>query len=288
VSQPITCPLCGTTDAEPFFSFLRPRAADPTGRPTEALFGRAGPLVRCRSCGLVRQDPRADVPYEDAEDPEYLSERAGVQATFARTIDRIERYRRPPGTLLDIGCGPGLLLDIARERGWTPIGIELSAWGVNEARARGLDVRDVPLEDADLPTVDAVVIADVIEHVPDPLDLMRRVFALLSPGGVVFLATPDVGSVVARTLRRWWWSVLPNHFWLFSRTTLSRLVRDAGFEIAEISTHPKTFSVSYYAGRLGGYASVLGDVARRIAGSERLVTPDFRDRVAIVARKPAS
>ncbi len=286
----MNCPLCGSDDTTPFFSFLRPKAADPTGRHTESLFGRAGPLVRCVSCGLVRQDPPAEAPYEEAEDPEYLSERAGIQATFDRIVDRIERYRRPPGTLLDIGCGPGLLLEIARERGWTTLGIELSAWGVSQARSRGLDVRDVPLEHLDLAdgSVDAVVIADVIEHVPDPLDMMRRVSALLSPGGVVFVTTPDVGSLVARTLRRWWWSVLPNHIWLFSRDTLARLARDAGLQISEISTHPKTFSVSYYAGRLGGYAGVLGTAARKIAGSERLVTPDFRDRVAIVARKPTA
>jgi 2-polyprenyl-3-methyl-5-hydroxy-6-metoxy-1,4-benzoquinol methylase len=269
------------------FSFLRPRAATPTGRPTESSYGRAGPLVRCASCGLVRQDPRADVRYEDAVDPDYLAEREGLRAQSASIVETIERFR-PPGTLLDIGCGPGILVEVAASRGWNAIGIELSAWAVNEARSRGLDVRQRRLEELDLPPacVDAVVIADVIEHVPDPADVMRRAFSLLTPGGVVFLATPDVDSLVARALRRWWWSVLPGHIWLFSRTTLSRLVRDAGFEIAQISTHPKTFSVAYYAGRLGGYASIAGRAARRIAGSARLVTPDFHDRVAIVAQKP--
>jgi hypothetical protein len=60
--------------------------------------------------------------------------------------------------------------------------------------------------------------------------------------------------------------------------------------VLETTTHPKTFSVDYYVGRLVGYSSVVSTVARRAVGvfgaRERLITPDFRDRVAILARKP--
>jgi SAM-dependent methyltransferase len=264
--------------------------ATATGRPTEELYGRAGPLVRCVSCGLVRQDPPAHAPYEDAEDPDYLAEEPGLRATFRKTLERIERHRRPPGRFLDVGTGPGLLVEEAAERGWDAMGIELSGWAVAEAQRRGLDVRQQTLDDVDLQpgSVDAASLADVIEHVPDPLGMMRRLHGLLAPGGVVFLATPNVASVVARVLRRWWWSVLPGHIWLFSEATLVKLLHDAGFEVVETSTHPKTFSVDYYAGRLVGYSGAVGKVARTLVGprGSRLVTPDFRDRVAVLARKP--
>jgi SAM-dependent methyltransferase len=185
-----------------------------------------------------------------------------------------------------------VLVEQAGERGWDAFGVELSAWAVGEAQRRGVDVRMRTLEDlgAEPGSIDAAVLADVIEHVPDPLGTMRLLHTLLKPAGVVFLATPNVDSVVARTLRRWWWSVLPGHIWLFSRDTLTRLVRDAGFEVLDIATHPKTFSVDYYAGRLVGYSGALGRVARAAAGrgaDGRLVTPDFRDRIALVARKPS-
>ncbi|MGH2759546.1 MAG: class I SAM-dependent methyltransferase [Actinomycetota bacterium] len=288
-----TCPLCGSAATRGVFSRLRPRSSAPTGRPTEALYGRAGPLVRCTQCGLVRQDPPADAPYSDAADPEYLDEQPGLRATFRNTLERIERHRPPPGRFLDIGCGPGLLVEEAAARGWDALGIEPSAWAVGEAQARGLNVRQSTLEELDAAgaSFDAASLADVIEHVPDPLALMRRLYELMAPGAVVFCATPNVESAVARTLRRWWWSVLPGHIYLFSARTLAHLMREAGFEMLETTTHPKTFSVDYYVGRLVGYSSAVSTLARRavqaVGAGERLITPDFRDRVAILARKPA-
>jgi 2-polyprenyl-3-methyl-5-hydroxy-6-metoxy-1,4-benzoquinol methylase len=236
----------------------------------------------------VRQEPPAQVTYEDAEDPDYLNELEGLRVTFRRTLETIEQFRRPPGRFLDVGAGPGVLVEEAGRRGWDAIGCELSNWAVDEAHRRGLDVRSGTLDDIDEPdgSFDAAVLGDVIEHVPHPLDLTRRLYSLLKPGGVVFFATPDVDSLVARTLRRWWWAVIPNHLWLFSRVTLERLMRDAGFEVVLSTTHPKTFSMAYYAGRLGGYNDAIGRAARKVAGSGRLVTPDFRDRVAVIGRKP--
>jgi SAM-dependent methyltransferase len=281
------CPLCGTTDARSVFSLLRPKTATATGRPTEELYGRAGPLVRCTSCGLVRQDPPSNAHYEDAEDPDYLDEQEGLRVTFRRTLDTIDSYRKPPGRFLDVGCGPGMLVEEAAAKGWDAMGVELSVWAVAEAKSRGLDVRQQTLDEVDLEpgSVDAASLADVIEHVPDPLAIMRRLHELMAPGGVVFLATPNVDSVVAKVLRRWWWSVLPGHIWLFSEKTLVKLLHDSGFAVLATSTHPKTFSVDYYAGRLVGYSGALGKAARRVVGSDRLVTPDFRDRVAILGRK---
>ncbi len=180
-------------------------------------------------------------------------------------------------------------MEEAAARGWDATGLELSGWAVAEAQRRGLDVRQQTLDEAAIEpgSVDAASLADVIEHVPDPLGVMRRLHDLLAPGGVVFLATPNVESVVARVLRRWWWSVLPGHIWLFSERTLVKLLHDAGFHVIETSTHPKTFSVDYYAGRLVGYSGALGSLARKVVGNgRRLVTPDFRDRVAVLARKP--
>jgi 2-polyprenyl-3-methyl-5-hydroxy-6-metoxy-1,4-benzoquinol methylase len=286
------CPLCASITSREVFSLLRPRTVAATGRPTEELYGRAGPLVRCRVCGLVRQDPPAHAPYADASDPDYLNELDGLRETFRRTLATIERFRLPPGRLLDVGAGPGVLVEEAAERGWDALGVELSAWAVAEAQRRGVDVRKVALEDlgAEPGSFDAATLADVIEHVPDPLGTMRALHVLMKPGGVVFLATPNVDSVVAKTLRRWWWSVLPGHIWLFSRDTLTRLVREAGFEVVDVATHPKTFSVDYYAGRLVGYSGALGRAARVIVrrfAAGRLISPDFRDRVALVARKPS-
>lgn len=285
------CPLCGSAEWREIFRALRPAAASSTGRHTEDLFGRAGRIVRCSSCRLVRQFDPPTAPYEDAEDPEYLTEERGIAATFTNVLERIERYRAPPGRLLDVGCGPGVLIGIAKQRGWTVKGIEPSRWGVDQARQRGLDVTQGMLENTDLDpgSFDVVVAADVIEHVTDPVAFATRIHSLLLPGGVVFIATPNVESVAAKLLRRWWWSVIPNHLLFFSPRTLGDVLRKGGLNPVDVSTHPKTFSIEYYAARFGGYGNAIGKLTTRIGGAlggrERLVTPDFKDRTAMLARK---
>lgn len=286
------CPLCGANASREIFRGLRPRSEEPTGRHTEDLFGRAGRIVRCEGCGLVRQLDPPVAPYEEAEDEEYLTEERGIRQTFREVLERVARHHPSTGRLLDVGCGPGLLLDEARTAGWEPKGIEPSAWGASQSQAKGLDVVQGTLESVELEpsSFDAIVAADVIEHVTDPADFAARIASLLAPGGVVFIATPNVASGIARLLRRWWWSIIPNHLWFFSPETLGSLLRKAGLDVLESTTHPKTFSLEYYAGRFGGYSKALGGVTRGatklLGGKDRLVTPDFRDRLAVVARKP--
>src|SRR5688572_25109555 len=93
--------------------------------------GAHGDLYVCSACGTVAQD---GVPhgaallalYRDMQDGAYLEEEAGRRATARRLLDLIERQVPPPGRLLDVGCGHGLLLDEARTRGWSVLGLEPS------------------------------------------------------------------------------------------------------------------------------------------------------------------
>ncbi len=75
--------------------------------------------------------------------------------------------------MLEVGCGHGLLLDEARARGWSVEGLELAAASREHARSLGLDVRDQTLEEARPATYGAVVLADVLEHLDDPVGALR-------------------------------------------------------------------------------------------------------------------
>ncbi len=85
-----------------------------------------------------------------------------------------------------------------------------------------------------------------------------------------------------------WWSVIPTHVQYFTRHSISVLLRRAGYDVLEITTAPKTFTVRYYLWRLSGYSRPLAKVVTKafeVAGlADRLWTPDFRDRMAVVAR----
>ncbi len=229
--------------------------------------------------------------YGDAASGDYLAEERGQRVTARSTLARIERHVSSRGALLDVGCWVGFMLDEARDRGWRTVGLEPSLWASGLARERfGLDVYTSDLAQLDLPqaSFEVVHMGDVIEHLPDPGRALDQILGLLAPDGVLALALPDAGSRVARMLGRRWWSVIPTHVHFFTRHSMRKLLTRHGYEIVSVATAPKTFTVRYYLSRLGGYrpavASTLGTVADRLGRGNSLWTPDFRDRMLVIAR----
>ena len=215
---------------------------------------------------------------------------------------RIERHLLPDPQnggarrrqLLDLGCWVGFLLAEARERGWEPVGVEPSQFASAYARdTLDLDVRTGDLLTAPLPLghYDAIVMGDVIEHLPRPGEALDRLAELLRPGGVAWMALPDAGSLVARGLGTRWWSVIPTHVQFFTRDSIRTLLEARGWTVLEIGTSPKAFSVRYYLERVGGYSPLAARLLVRGASAVRLAdrmwAPDFRDRMAVIARAPS-
>jgi SAM-dependent methyltransferase len=279
------------------------RVAGPMGEqgliPTTTEFGSAlGDIVRCPACGHMQLDrfpsePELARAYGEAESEAYVEEEAGQRATARVALERIERHA-PRGALLDLGCWVGFLMAEARDRGWETRGVEPSEFASSFARERlGLDVQRAGLLDADLPerAFDAVVMGDLVEHLPDPGAALDRIAGLLRPGGVLYAAVPNAGSRVARRMGARWWSVIPTHVQYFTRPSLFTLLRRRGFEPRWGGTAPKHFTVRYYLGRIGGYSPPAGDAlvsaASALRVADRIWAPDFRDRMGVVARGPA-
>jgi hypothetical protein len=110
----------------------------------------------------------------------------------------------------------------------------------------------------------------------------------LRPGGLIGLVLPDAGSVVARAMGKRWWSVIPTHVQYFTRNSIRILLERHGFEQVAIATAPKVFTLRYYLQRIAGYSKVAerGLVAAAAAAGvgDHLWAPDFRDRMAVIAR----
>jgi SAM-dependent methyltransferase len=256
--------------------------------------GRHGQLMACAECGSVEQPalPSGDelhALYRDTRDASYLSEELGRRATAGRLLDLIGRTV-PAGRLLDVGCGPGLLLDEARARGYDVVGLELSRDAAAHAReGLGLDVREEPLEAfADDDGFDAVVLADVIEHLEDPVDGIERCVALLRPGGVLCVVTPDPSSLAARVAGRRWWGYLPAHTCLLPRETLRELVLAAGLVVTADVALVRTFAarrwVSGLAERAGRLAAPAARLARRLPLDASLSLSLGDERVVLAQR----
>lgn len=266
--------------------------------PTTDRFGTAlADIVRCSQCGHMQlgrmpSDEQLAGAYGAAASDDYLDEEAGQRETARRTLASIEAHAPSRGALLDLGCWVGFVLAEARERGWREaVGIEPSAFASAYARERlDLDVRTDDLFSAPLPErhFDAVVLGDVIEHLPRPGEALDRIATLLRPGGVVWLALPDAGSRVARTLRSRWWSVIPTHVQYFTRDSMATLLSRHGFSVLDMGTTPKAFTVEYYLSRIEGYSRPVGralvGAARTLRIADRMWAPDFGDRMMVVAR----
>jgi SAM-dependent methyltransferase len=295
----MTCAVC-TAGGLRLHLRVRGRAERRSMIPTTDAYGMAlDDIVVCGACGHMQlahtpTDEELLPLYEEAEADHYIAEEAGQRVTAGVALDLIERHTGR-GRLLDLGCWVGFLLAEARDRGWEVQGVEPSAYASAFGREQlGLPVQRTDLFSADLPAgaFDAVVLGDVIEHLADPGAALERIGSLLAPGGVVYLALPDAGSAIARRMGSRWWSVIPTHVQYFTRDSVATLLRRHGFEPLHVRTAPKTFSVRYYAWRIGGYSTGAArwleraTVATHLA--ERQWAPDFRDRMAIVARRVSS
>jgi SAM-dependent methyltransferase len=294
------CSACGRRGLRPHLRVAGEIGPDGLIPSTDRFGSALADIVRCPHCGHMQLDPMPDeallaAAYADAQSDAYIEEEAGQRETARRALDRIEAHLRGRGAILDLGCWVGFLLAEARARGWRTLGVEPSEFGSGYAREQlGLEVVTGDLFSAELErgTFDAIVLGDVIEHVVSPAGALARVRELLAPGGVVWLALPDAGSAVARTLGKRWWSVIPTHVQYFTRGSLTTLLARSGFEQLEVATAPKVFTVGYYLERIGGYSPAAGRAiarAARAAGvAERMWAPDFRDRMAVIARARGS
>jgi len=290
------CAVCGAAGLRPYLRVAQTSETATLVPATDRYGAAPADIQRCSACGHAQvaefpAEPELDEAYGDAAEDAYLEEERGQRATAAVALDRIERHSDGPSAICDLGCWVGFLLSEADRRGWRSQGVEPSRFASAYARERlGLDVRTAGLFDAELPPGEfgAVVMADVIEHLPDPGAALARIHGLLRPGGVVYLALPDAGSRVARVLGERWWSVLPTHLQYFSRASMRTLLERHGFAVEWLGTAPKAFTVRYYLDRLAGYSPPLARgsiaVAERARLADRLVWPDFRDRMALVAR----
>jgi len=150
--------------------------------------------------------------------------------------------RRDGGRLLDVGCATGRVMTLAAERGWNVAGIEMSEALAQKARLANPGVSvlvgDIlKLDLSELGKFEAVVALDVIEHVLDPGEFLRRLRDLLKPGGMLLLQTPNAQSLRSRVQGLHWNMRIPEyHFHLFSPMGLRRLLEINGFTLTSLST----------------------------------------------------
>ena len=184
---------------------------------------------------------------------EYFEHQEGSRTEkFQHSILDLMSKIRPPGDLLDVGCGRGHFLGLARRKGWRVWGIEPAQEHADHGRInQSLEIVTSKWEEADFgdQRFDAITLWDVIEHVPYPREILARVSHWLKKNGVVLIATPNhksllnfiaegificSGGWIQKPISFFY---VPEHILYFTPSTLRRLMTECGFRvIKEIKT----------------------------------------------------
>ncbi|MCB9703440.1 MAG: class I SAM-dependent methyltransferase [Myxococcales bacterium] len=290
------CWICGAGGA----TLWRERALDRPLRAedlriTDAGYGRTLRLWRCGECGFIFADgddlARLEALYGELDDPEYDAGGEARARQMRWLIDLARRARPQARTLLDVGAASGLLVDAAAAAGLDAEGIEPSRSLAAGAQGRGLRVHHGVLPHPALAgrRFDLVALVDVIEHVADPVGLLREAAAHLAPGGALLVVTPDIGSRAARLMGGRWWHLRLAHVGYFNASTLDAALRAAGLRREAGRRARWFFPVGYLAERLERYLPIAGlnRLARRlplVAGAYRRVIPlDLGDSFVWIA-----
>jgi SAM-dependent methyltransferase len=209
------CPLCGLALA-PRFAGIR-----------DQVTGEDFSILSCPRCNLGVTAPRVTdlARYYGAQ---YWGGRHSFTAEYCarrrvRLLDELAKL--PPGSrVLDFGSGDGNFLRRTSREGWVSFGVEASFLPENKAPG-GYEVFTSLDAVRSRGPFDAITLWHVLEHLTDPLAMIRELEGLLRPRGVIVIAVPDAEGVQARTLGADWMHLdVPRHLFHFGRKSLERLL----------------------------------------------------------------
>jgi SAM-dependent methyltransferase len=224
--SPQRCPACeGVRDHR----FVEERR-DPVGGVVYRLF-------RCGTCALVFCEPRERVG------PDWYVKASPLRAQEVRPPAGSDwRFRRfldaglEPGRLLDVGCGDGGFLMLAAARSWHGSGVDYEERMIALARAKGLDAHAGDFADylKALPAkaFDAVTLFDVLEHAPEPRDLLALIKPVLKRGGHLAVTFPNESR--PDLFGREEYDYPPHHFTRWNPGALRNFLQQNGFEVLRL------------------------------------------------------
>jgi len=271
-------------------------------------------IVKCKKCGLIYVNPRLkfkvlekiymdgtyfrnpafkDFKFTFYGYDRYLEEKKDIMDTFSRRLDVITRYRKN-GKLLDIGCAFGFFLELASKRGWKASGIEVSKNASDYAKKHQKSpVFNGTIEKANFKkkSFDVITLFDVIEHIPDPKNMLKKINKLLKPGGILAITTPNIDSLPAKILGNKWEEVrrVREHIYFFSNRTLKKILEKSGFKVLKTESAGRILSFESAIKRLMIYTPRLSRFFAKVVTLFRLnntrIYVDPHYKITVYAKK---
>jgi SAM-dependent methyltransferase len=203
-------------------------------------------LVRCGGCGLVSlTDPPVphEMPFHYGEGYHKLIEDAGEKdllERWGRHCDTVLGLKPEGGAILDIGCSSGAFLRTLKGKQWKLWGVDISE--PEAARARAATGAEVfvgdPLDASFAPqSFDVITCFHLLEHVYQPLTLLKKIHTWLKPGGHFYVVLPNIDSWESKVFGSYWYGLeLPRHLFHFSPNSLEYTVQRAQLRTVKLRT----------------------------------------------------
>lgn len=207
-------------------------------------------------------------------------------------LQTLLKYCTPPARTMEVGCAHGSFVALMQQAGYRTSGVEMSPWVVAFGE-KTFDIKVAlgPIEDLAMPVgeLDAIVLMDVLEHLPDPLKTLARCFELLKPNGLLLLQTPQFRpefsylQLVASENRFLEMLIPDEHIYLFSRQSITGFFQrlDAPyicFEPAIFAHYDMFLAVSRAPIKVGTPADMEATLLNSAGGRFVLAMLDLRAR----------
>jgi SAM-dependent methyltransferase len=261
------CSLGTRPDARPVIDWEEPRCLLCNSNRGSILIEAPDPLpgssglwfavTQCQDCGLCFTSPRPGIEGMGQFYPRHYPPHSKTLKVHAPwwwqwplpSRGRHQNLEQMPlmgkGRLLDFGCGSGAFLLRMQKRGWKVTGIDASHQAIERIRTHlGLTALagSLPHEELGDESFDVITMRHSLEHVHQPLEVLRAAHRLLVPGGQLVVAAPNIDSLQFKWFGRNWRGLdLPRHLTHFTPDTLQLMLDRAGFEVALVRMvrHPE-------------------------------------------------
>lgn len=229
------CPICGNAQDKRFLSRVN------------LVYQTDFDLVECAQCGVIFFDPlptpaQLDIFYSASYYDFDREREEGKGMAYAKRLHRLKQT----GRFLDVGCATGFFINgIKKHSNWDVYGTDFGESAVRFAREKlSLDVRHGDLSEAGFPQsfFDYVHVNNVLEHVLDPISLLKECRRVIKPDGIFFLSVPngfndsldliDFYKIEGKPARS-----KNGHIFFFPARTLLTMLDQAGFVIDKMKTY---------------------------------------------------